>query len=39
VAQLVGAAAGLGLLLILFPSADRTADDVVLPHSSEMARS
>jgi glycerol uptake facilitator-like aquaporin len=39
VAQLVGAAAGLGLLLILFPSADRTADDVVLPHSSEMVRS
>lgn len=39
VAQLVGAAAGLGLLLILFPSADRTADDVVLPRSSEMVRS
>ncbi len=39
VAQLVGAAAGLGLLLILFPSADRTADDVVLAHSSETARS
>lgn len=39
VAQLVGAAAGLGLLLILFPSADRTADDVVLPHSSEPVRS
>lgn len=39
VAQLVGAAAGLGLLLILFPSADRTADDVVLPHGSEAARS
>lgn len=39
VAQLVGAAAGLGLLLILFPSADRTADHVVVPHSSETARS
>ncbi|WP_346927474.1 aquaporin [uncultured Arthrobacter sp.] len=39
VAQLVGAAAGLGLLLILFPSAARTADDVVLPHSSAAARS
>lgn len=39
VAQLVGAAAGLGLLLILFPSADRTAEDVVLLHSSEPARS
>jgi len=39
VAQLVGAAAGLGFLLILFPSADRTADDVVLPHGSDAARS
>jgi glycerol uptake facilitator-like aquaporin len=39
VAQLVGAAAGLGLLLILFPVAARTADDVVLPHSSAAARS
>lgn len=39
VAQLVGAAAGLGLLLTLFPSAGRTADDVVLPHSSETVRS
>lgn len=38
VAQMVGAAAGLGLLLILFPSAARTADDVVLAHSSEPAR-
>jgi glycerol uptake facilitator-like aquaporin len=35
VAQLIGAAAGLGLLLILFPSAARTADDVVLPHDAE----
>jgi glycerol uptake facilitator-like aquaporin len=33
VAQLIGAAVGLGLLLILFPSAARTAEDVVLPHS------
>lgn len=33
-AQLVGAAVGLGLLLILFPSAANTADDVVLPHQS-----
>ncbi len=32
IAQLVGAAAGLGLLLILFPAAARAADDVVLPH-------
>ncbi len=37
-AQLVGAAVGLGLLLILFPSAARTADDVVLAHSAETAR-
>jgi glycerol uptake facilitator-like aquaporin len=35
VAQLIGAAAGLGLLLLLFPSAARTADDVVLPHEAE----
>lgn len=33
-AQLVGAAVGLGLLLVLFPSAARAADDVVVPHSS-----
>lgn len=39
VAQLVGAAAGLGLLLILFPSVDGAADDVVLPQSAEAARS
>jgi glycerol uptake facilitator-like aquaporin len=36
-AQLVGAAVGLGLLLVLFPAAARTADDVVLPHSSDAA--
>lgn len=39
VAQLVGAAVGLGLLLILFPSAARAADDVVLPHTSRAAGS
>ncbi|MFC0458740.1 aquaporin [Arthrobacter liuii] len=33
-AQLVGAAVGVGLLLLLFPSAGRTADDVVLPHEA-----
>ncbi|MET1088465.1 MAG: MIP/aquaporin family protein [Arthrobacter sp.] len=33
-AQLVGAAVGLGLLLILFPSAPDAADAVVLPHGS-----
>ena len=38
IAQLIGAAVGLGLLLILFPAAARTADDVVLPHGSELAR-
>ncbi|MBO1267576.1 aquaporin [Arthrobacter cavernae] len=31
-AQLIGAAAGLGLLALLFPAASRTADDVVVPH-------
>lgn len=39
VAQLLGAAVGLGLLLILFPSAANYADDVVLPRSSEKASS
>ncbi|WP_026554692.1 aquaporin [Arthrobacter sp. 35W] len=34
-AQVVGAAVGLGLLVLLFPSAARAADDVVLPHSIE----
>lgn len=34
-AQLIGAALGLGLLAILFPAASRNADDVVLPHSLE----
>ena len=36
-AQLAGAAVGLGLLLLLFPSAPRAADDVVLPRRSEKA--
>lgn len=35
VAQLIGAAVGLGLLLVLFPFAGRSADDVVLPHGAE----
>jgi glycerol uptake facilitator-like aquaporin len=30
-AQVIGAAVGLGLLLVLFPSAGRAADDVVVP--------
>jgi glycerol uptake facilitator-like aquaporin len=39
VAQLIGAAAGLGLLFILFPSADRATDDVVLRHRSKATSS
>ncbi|MDI3193663.1 MIP/aquaporin family protein [Pseudarthrobacter sp. AL07] len=39
VAQLLGAAVGLGLLLVLFPSAANYADDVVLPRWSESASS
>lgn len=38
-AQLVGAAVGVGLLLVLFPSAARAADEVVIPHSSQLANS
>ena len=38
-AQLVGAAVGLGLLVALFPSADRAVDDVVLRHSSKTTSS
>ena len=34
-AQLLGTAAGLGLILILFPTAGRSADDVVIPHRAE----
>ena len=37
-AQLLGTAVGLGLLLVLFPSSTRTADDVVPARSSETAR-
>lgn len=36
--QLLGAAVGMGLLLLLFPHAGRAADDVVIPHSAEAAR-
>jgi glycerol uptake facilitator-like aquaporin len=39
IAQLIGAAAGLGLLLVLFPFAARAADDVVLPHQTDKANS
>ncbi|MBT2596426.1 aquaporin [Arthrobacter sp. ISL-72] len=38
-AQLIGAAAGMGLLLLLFPSAGRSADDVVIPHHAEKSGS
>jgi glycerol uptake facilitator-like aquaporin len=34
-AQMVGAAVGVGLLVLLFPAASRMADDVVVPHPSE----
>lgn len=34
-AQLIGAAVGIGLLLILFPTAGQSADDVVIPHRLE----
>jgi glycerol uptake facilitator-like aquaporin len=39
VAQLIGAALGLGLLVTLFPAAGRTADDVVLPHEATKGNS
>ena len=37
-AQLIGAALGLGLLVLLFPAAGNAADDVVLPHGTEAAK-
>ncbi|MFF1827974.1 aquaporin [Paenarthrobacter sp. NPDC058040] len=39
IAQLVGAAIGVGLLAVLFPAASRTADDVLVPHPLEKAGS
>jgi arsenate reductase len=33
-AQVIGAAVGVGLLMLLFPAASRMADDVVVPHPS-----
>jgi glycerol uptake facilitator-like aquaporin len=39
IAQLIGAAVGLGLLVVLFPSAGRAADDVVLPHEATKGNS
>ncbi|KQQ80957.1 MIP/aquaporin family protein [Arthrobacter sp. Leaf137] len=38
IAQLIGAAVGLGLLLLLFPAAARAADDVVIPHSAKATK-
>ena len=38
IAQLIGAAAGMGLVLLFFPSAGRAADDVVLPHVADKAK-
>jgi glycerol uptake facilitator-like aquaporin len=38
-AQLAGAAVGMGLLLVLFPSAGSSADDVVIPHTADHAES
>jgi glycerol uptake facilitator-like aquaporin len=38
-AQLIGTAVGLGLVLVLFPAAGRSADDVVIPHRAEAADS
>ncbi|MFJ5958189.1 aquaporin [Paenarthrobacter sp. NPDC092416] len=35
VAQLIGAALGIGVLALLFPTASRAADDIVIPHSLE----
>jgi glycerol uptake facilitator-like aquaporin len=37
-AQLVGAALGLGLTLVLYPDAAQAADDVVVPHTSDTVR-
>ena len=37
--QVLGAAIGLGLVLLLFPAAPKAADDVVLPHNAKAAGS
>jgi glycerol uptake facilitator-like aquaporin len=34
-AQAAGAAVGLGLVLLLFPTAGKAADDVIVPHRAE----
>jgi glycerol uptake facilitator-like aquaporin len=38
VAQLVGAAVATGLLVVLYPSVARSADEVVVPHDNDQAR-
>ncbi|MHA7263760.1 MIP/aquaporin family protein [Arthrobacter sp. TMN-37] len=38
-AQLIGAAVGVGLLLVLFPSDSNTAEDVALPRDAELRKS
>ncbi|WP_457964865.1 aquaporin family protein [Arthrobacter sp. D1-29] len=38
IAQLLGAAVGLGVLLLLFPGAARVADDVVIPHGTQATK-
>ena len=38
VAQLVGLAVGIGLLLALYPDAGSAADTVVVPHEAKSAR-
>ena len=35
IAQLIGAGVGVGLLALLFPSAGRAADDVIVPHHAD----
>ncbi|MHA7263767.1 aquaporin [Arthrobacter sp. TMN-37] len=36
--QLIGAAVGIGLLLVLFSSAAETADDAAFPHDRQLTR-
>lgn len=36
--QILGAAVGIGLLLLLFPHAGEAADDVIIPHPAEAAK-
>jgi glycerol uptake facilitator-like aquaporin len=38
VAQVVGAAVGAGLLVVLYPGAARASDEVVVPHDQDEAR-